>query len=273
MTDSDYPKGDGRPDCNLCHGRGVVVVTKDKRPPGTVGELTQPCACVLYRDILSNLDRGWKGLSKAAPIKKSPLRGKQEQNLWITGSVPRLREHVRHVAIRMGPDWNFQVISDAMMMDAWLSRDLKEIWDPDVERMRQIVSNRYAQLSDLVDPPELLIIQLGVKAARNKAMPEVLLEALNRRYLMHTDKPTWVMDQPIYPLADGHISYSDRVAEIIDEWEHIELPECGKGIDPRKGVQQIVMGHELDPGPFENQVRDLDTSDPQKRRWKRGGKK
>ena len=267
----DYPKGDGQPDCGKCLGRGVVPVPSDRRPKGSLGELTQPCSCVLSRTILANLDRGWKGISKARPLPGSPLYGKINQNLWITGSILQLRQHIRHVAVRMGPYWNFQVVSDAVMMDAWLSLDVSKVWDPDIEAIRQTVSNRYARLSDLVDPADLLIIQLGVKAARNKAMPEVFLEALNRRYLMQQDKPTWVMDQPVYPLTEGHISYNDRIAELLSTWEHIELGEGqGGGGGPDGGAQMLLMGSE-NTDPWENQVGDLDTSVSDKKKW--GGKR
>jgi hypothetical protein len=169
----------------------------------------------------------------------------------------------------MGPRWYFQVVSDAVLMDAWLSRDIAEVWDPDVDAIRRTVSSKYAQLSDLVDPPELLIIQLGVKAARNKAMPEVLLEALHRRYLMQDGKPTWLLDQPVYPLAEGHISYSDRIAELLTTWKHVDLgDDLEQGGESQEGVHTIVMG-QGDIGTWENQTGDMDLSASDKKKWRK----
>ena len=218
----DYPDGDGRPNCPDCHGRGVVP---SKLKPGRiiVGGSTIPCGCILERDILRNVERGWKGLTKAAPIPASPLIGYETKNVLITATHFVIREHMRHVAIRQGTNWYFSVVSDADLMDAWLARiDDPDIGDGDVVKMRQQpVTSKYGALVDMVEPPELLVIIAGVKAARNSAMPEVMLEALQHR--LHKNKPTWVVDQPEYRLVSGHISYSGLVGALLDSWPRAEL--------------------------------------------------
>lgn len=221
----EFPQGDGDPKCEKCRGRGVVPLPVGDRPPRAMGEFTTPCTCTLVRYTLKNIERGWKGLSQAEPLPEaSPLRGEEAHNLFVTAPVVRFKEHLKHVAARMGPNWNFKVVSDAELMDAWLSPDMPDIKDMDVDQMRRTkVSGQYAMLVDLVEPPELLIIMLGVKAARNSAMPEVMLEALNQR--IHTDKPTWVVDQPSYRLNRDHISYSEHVAGVLTGWTHIRIAE------------------------------------------------
>lgn len=212
----DYPFGDGQPNCPDCKGRGVVPAPPK---PGRiiVGGRTMPCGCVLARDILRNVERGWRGLSNAAPIPDSPLMHYTGVNTWVTATQKTFREHLRHVAIRQGTKWGFNVVSDADLMDAWLSRiEDAEIHDGDVHQMRQSVSSKYGMLVDLIEPPELLIVVVGVKAARNSAMSEVMLEVLNHR--AHINKPTWVVDQPDYRLAEGHISYSNAVGAVIQRW-------------------------------------------------------
>jgi len=123
------------------------------------------------------------------------------------------------------------VVSDADLMDAWLSAKL-DVRDADVEQMRQKADvRRFSALVDLAEPATLLIIVCGVKAARNEAMPEVLLEVLHHRE--HLNKPTWLVDQPSYLLREGpgdykHISYNHNVGDFIAEWKHLILPETGE---------------------------------------------
>jgi len=218
---NDYPVGDGVPNCSMCGGRGVVDYDIPNYPvPGTLA-----CKCVQARDILRNLERGWRGLSryKAIPKKSAVLHKFLDGNLRVTASENLLRRHLRRLGQERGPRWSFNVFSDADLMDAWLSRvDEEDIYDADVERIRRTaVSGRFRALVDLVEPPGLLVLRAGVKAARNAAMPEVFLEALHHRSM--ADKPTWVVDTPSYPLADGHISFDFRVGDYLEEWEHVFL--------------------------------------------------
>lgn len=222
---TDYPQGDGDPECPRCKGRGVIPVPRDEDdPPDWRGERTQPCPCVYIRDVARNIERGWRGLLKADPVPDSPLKkeGRTESDLLITATHYSFRCHLKHVAGRMPSNWGFLVVTDADMMDAWLSPRVK-VRDADVDLIRQqrAAARKYDALVDLVEPPELLVVLVGVKAARNEAMPEVLLEALQHR--AHLSKPTWVVDHPDKPLQDGHISYSHSVGQFLSDWSRIEL--------------------------------------------------
>jgi len=213
----------GNPDCPLCGGDGVILVEEEehfgaqkvKHPPAY-----RRCKCILHLDILSNVDRGLPGLSKAARVKESSIFGFHDQDLWVTAPKPWFTAHLRHVAIRQPPTWYFKVASDVDLITAWLaSAALKgqEILDPDAAN----VSLAHLTLVDLVTPPTLLIIRLGVKVARNVAAPEVLLEALQHR--AHLNLPTWVWDQPSYPLEEGHICYSAQVGDYLSDWKHVQV--------------------------------------------------
>lgn len=239
---TDYPSGDGNPNCPNCRGRGVVPLTREERPPIAMGEVTKICSCVAVHDLNRNLERGWRGLSKANPIESSPLIGQHKENLMVTATSFNLRQHIRHVAFRMGPRWNFLVVSDASLMDAWLSKGL-DVYDPDIvgireDDRRKAEKSSVEALSELVEHPALLIVCLGVKAARNSAMPEVMLETLTLRDFK--SKPTWVIDQPSYPLMDGHISYSIHVGSHMEQWEHVSL-------DPYAGISTKDFGTDV-PG-------------------------
>lgn len=230
MTDIiEFPQGDGDHDCPICRGRGAL----DYKPEGAIVPGVRTCQCVQARDIKLNLDRGWRGLSRVDQAEETSLTEYLESDLWVTAQHAVFQQHLSAAAYTKGPWWRFQVSSDADLMEAWLSRiPTDDVYDPDVGRIRaQQVSHRYVALVDLIEPPELLILRVAVKVARNIAMPEVLLEALQHRD--HLDKPTWIVDQPSRPLTEGHIAYSEEVGSFLADWPHIQFVggEAVEGLD------------------------------------------
>ena len=241
----EFPEGDGDTNCSICRGRGVV----DYTPEGALVPGVRTCPCVQDRDIRLNLDRGWRGLSRVEPVDETLLTEYLDSDLWVTAPHPMFQRHLYTAVYTKGPWWKFQVSSDADMMDAWLSRiPTDEIHDPDVGRIRaQQVSHRYPALVDLVEPPELLVVCVSVKVARNVAMPEVLLEALQHRD--HLDKPTWIIDKPDRPLTTGHIAYSEEAGSFLADWPHIQIVankvvEEGEGGLLRTGPQLQTLSKE-----------------------------
>jgi len=222
--------GDGDPNCPLCLGRGVVDVEDGEMVEGEGfnylrGPSVRVCECVRKRDLLKNVNRGWKNLLRAGKLSSpSPLLGLTDTSVWVTADRNLFRAHVRHVALRQGPLWNFHVKSDMDLMTAWLGSvalKRKEIFDADVAREAASESLKFHALVDLVLPPELLILQLGVKAARNEAMPEVFQEAILARD--YEGKPTWVWDQPNNQFAPGHFCYSMGAHDALDSFDRLKL--------------------------------------------------
>jgi hypothetical protein len=189
--------------------------------------ITRPCECVLAIDIVKNLEKGWVGLAKAPKIPESPLLDLVNQDAYVTADEHTFRSHLKHVGIRQGRNWSFLVASDADLIVAWLgsvSLSGREILDPDAAS----VSSAHLTLVDLVVPPDLLILRLGVKTAANKEMSKVFLETLSHRN--HIQKPTWVLDQPHRRFDPGHLCYSDGAVNIMSEWEHFTLNETTPGL-------------------------------------------
>jgi len=210
--------GPGDPNCPQCFGKGVNLAPAPEHLPSKATPSYHRCDCVLQRDIAANVNKGMRGLMDAGKVPKSPLSKYLGSDLWITAPKPWFMAHLRHVAIRQPPIWFFRVNSDAELVMSWLaSASLKggEIRDPDSVK----VSMAHMTLADLVVPPELLIIRLGVKVARNVAAPEVLLEALGTRE--HLGLPTWIWDTPRERLAEGHICWSHEVGSRLATWKHI----------------------------------------------------
>lgn len=209
--------------CDKCYGTGSLDAGVDDHGI----PLTKPCPCQIARDILRNVNRAWAGLTSAPKIEKSPLTAYTDKNLYVTATDMSLRAHLRHVGLRMGRYWGFKVATDSDLMTAWLAPIGlvgKEILDPDAAT----VSTEKATLVDLTDPPELLVLRLGVKSARNSAMGEVLLEALYHRG--HVGKPTWVVDQPSRRFDPSHIAYSEDSVRLIQQWERVVLDDLGPGL-------------------------------------------
>ena len=212
--------------CPKCEGKGRLYLSE-----GVSGPVTRRCDCVLLRGIASNVERGWSGLVRSGKTlpEKSLLSDHVSKSVFIRSDTQNFKDHMRHVAFRQGPDWSFKVASDAELMVAWLANITlsgAEIYDPDIHRP----SLEALTLVDLVLPPQLLVIRLGVKAARNVATPEVLLEALNLRE--HQGLPTWVTDQPDKPLQEDHLCWSPEVKEYFSTWKKIKI-----GVDVKRNVR------------------------------------
>lgn len=213
------PERYGDAGCPLCHGRGRISVT---HPPTYRGPpAVRLCRCVLVRDILANVNRGMARLSSAQRIPSSPLLTRTRQNLWVTADEAWFTAHLRHVALRQHPHWDFRVLTDADLIQAWLATAAAkgmEIFDADARRDFDS-SIQYMTLSDLAKAATLLIIRLGVKSAPNKEMPNVLLEALRSRH--HEGLPTWLWDQPGNRLDPQHRCWSELVVGDIADWERV----------------------------------------------------
>jgi hypothetical protein len=168
------------------------------------------------------MDSRWKGLSKVDPISDSPLVELTHQNLRITSKRSDLRAHLHLVALSQKPSWFFAVESDRELAKAWLyTKHFEgEIFDTDVVN----APPKYVALEDLSDHAELLVLLVGVKSARNSASPELLVDVVQGRDFL--GKPTWVVDEPHYPLVAGHISHSTIVDLTFDEWDHYTLGDA-----------------------------------------------
>lgn len=215
----------GLPNCPSCGGRGRVTL---EPKVGYVGPpALQLCTCVLHRDILKNVERGMPGLSKAPRVPTSPLLSLVEKDVWVTANEDWFWPHLRHVAVRRPPTWSFFVATDADLMTAWLATKAlegAEIIDTDTKERVALRSLRHLTLTDIAVPSDLLVVRLGIKSARNQAMPEVLLETIRLRE--HENKPTWLWDQPGAPLdRDDHRCHDPVIIDNIAGWTRVLASE------------------------------------------------
>jgi len=234
--------------CEACGGYKYIRVEPRSKIPGLIipGGAFVPCPdCTYTERVYRNIEKGWKNLFKSPKLETgpSPLMDCVEKNLWVTATVRDFRMHLKHVAIRKGPSWDFKVASDKTLMTAdFANMSVRgiEILDPDFEELERMASTslQVMTLSDLIEPPELLIIQLGVKG-RNRHLPEVLLETLSQRE--HLSKKTWLWDQPHRLFSEDHHGFSEEIAAFMETWEHdrIKIGTSGVRVLSQNGVFEM----------------------------------
>lgn len=260
--------------CSICKGRGRLNV---ENPPGYKGPPSlRLCRCVIIKDVRANMERARTGLSKARRVPKSPLVSRIAQNIRIAADEAWFDAHLRHVALRQSPRWDFRIVTDADLVQAWLATAASkgmEIFDADVRRDIETRSLRYMTLTDVATSAALLIIRLGIKTAPNKEMPNVLLETILIR--KNEGLPTWLWEpsSPHFRLAQGHICWSEFVEAEVGNWEQVggtdadlEREIATKPLDRKKLVQERVRvappppPPSPSPPPAEGELEDEDSS-------------
>lgn len=230
------------PNCPICKGFGQVRVPMKNKPPKS-----RLCECTFIGQMNRKLENTWQGLSKVQPIQESPLSNFIDKRVWLTAEPSWLMPHLRHIVTREPLNWRVKVITDKELMAAWLATAaLAGVDILDKEAFE--VTTYKLSIEDLVQPYDLVILRLGVKMARNSAMPEVLMEALALRE--HLEKATWVWDQPTRSLGEGHRCWSLEVQDELSRYERVkntrtaafsntpqrsfDVSEIGKASTPKK---------------------------------------
>lgn len=202
------------PNCPDCNGRGKIKVPMKNKPPKE-----RLCQCTYIGQMNRKLENTWQGLSKISPIQESPLLEYIDKRVWLTAEPTWLMSNLRHLVTRQPLEWKVKVITDKELMAAWLATAaLAGVDILDKEAFE--VTTYKLSIEDLVQPYDLVILRLGVKMARNSAMPEVLMEALALRE--HLEKATWVWDQPTRSLGEGHRCWSLEVQDELSRYERVK---------------------------------------------------
>lgn len=226
--------------CPKCNGRGVITYRSKHYPV----PMTRKCECAEIQDKLHRMEKVWVGLSKVKPVKNSPLQKLTHQNVWIKSTHREFKRHLNSVVWKRPHGWFYSVETDRDLATAWLANIKQsggEIYDGDVVRY----DSKYLTLEDLTDPPELLVLLLGVKAARNAALPELVLDAIQGRTVR--DKPTWIVEDSVNdPLIPGHLAYSDDLMYVLNQWENkVSLGDAkiAKPAQPKQEPRHIPISY------------------------------
>jgi len=206
-------------DCPHCHGEGFIYAA-------SLLDGGRYCECTLDYQRRENMNRIWKGLKESKEIphlrEQPPLRKLTDRNLWITSQIPIFKAHLKAVGYTKSTLWDARVYSDKDILSAWLKTARAQghkIYDSELD---DDVGFAAMDIDELVEPPELVILILGVKHAPNKEAPNCLLEALAAR--RHIGRPTWIVDQPDQRLDDmAHRCYSEHLEDLLSHWNHVGL--------------------------------------------------
>lgn len=227
--------GDGDPDCPKCRGRGCL-----DRQDG-VYTTASPCACARVRRLRETILRCWPlDAVQAAPATASLLTGRLGTSLRVRAARDSLLAHLGAALRKHNKIELVRLTTDADLATAWLAR-AGEVRDDEVaERLAsREEEDSYTRLIDLVAPPALLVVRLGVKAAKLSSLPGIVLEAVQIR--QERSKATWIVDSDAQPLAPGHLAYSDALADALATWPGVRLSsaqEAGEHVDLAAAAQE-----------------------------------
>lgn len=221
-------QGDGDPDCPKCRGRGSVqrVYTPEQLralPPYEIPSTHyEPCPCTRARREREALERVWRGLSAVEPAYASRLTDLATRSLWIRGrDADLVLRHVALVLRRTRVPGGVRVVSDADLLDAETA-DWGERGNEEDERGRRDRDDGLKAV-DLYSSPGLLILLVGQTSKKHKYLAELCEDACRRR--KGWSKATWVVDQVRRPLAPGHRTHSEELADLIADWTKVLIED------------------------------------------------
>lgn len=211
------------PDCPQCGGRGFLYAASMLTLPGERGG--RYCDCTMDALKLENMERIWKSLSEVRLLPgmrdKPILKPLLSKSIWITAHPILFKAHLKGLAFNMDSMWDCKVRMDAELLDSWFGTAKAQgvkIFDMEIDKSTLAAID----IRDLVEPPELVAIVLGVKQLPNKEAPNALLEAI--AYRRHVGKPTWIVDQPDQQIDQVHHRfYSETLESWLANWVHIQL--------------------------------------------------
>jgi hypothetical protein len=227
--------------CPLCNGRQWIITSEEKE---------KPCKCLRKKMLEDHLG---PEITTARLIQsKLFIPGgddRTQDNLFIKGTWTTVLSHLRWALgckFNTKPDkpHRFCIETDAKVISVFVgahsymhrSKDTRE----DVDT--------YNSLEDLVEPHDLFILRLGFLGYANKAAAGSIKQALGVREV--ACKPTWIIETPNSIFGPGHFSYSNDLADYIEErFDVVDLRSKDDSPDEAQGfaVPVIPSSPESDP--------------------------
>jgi hypothetical protein len=193
--------------CPHCKNKGFIWVNHFDM---------EKCICSLQESLEQKLHPTLRGITSHLSAKKLKKNGISiDSDLYLQSPWHKARIFLasaikeRH---RTKP-FNHNVVADSEILNAWLSPARRESFEGD-ERDAQF-AQQVATLDDLVRPPDLLIVRLGILGYKNQAMAGILLESIMLRREVER-KPTWVIIDPDEPLVEGHRCWSQALVKYLE---------------------------------------------------------
>lgn len=212
-------RGAGDPACPRCAGRGSIE--SDASGPYII---TAPCPCARLVRLQAQIAACWPpGLPAETPAPRSVLVGKHGRELRIRADLPILRRHLARALVEAGSIFPCRIVSDLDLASTWLANagrvEDEEVADRLAERS---VEDHHTRIVDLVAPPQLLILLVGIKAAQLKDLPDLVLEAVRCR--QQRGRATWIVDSATAPLRRGGCpAWSPQLEAELAAWPTVRL--------------------------------------------------
>jgi hypothetical protein len=140
--------------------------------------------------------------------------------LFIKGTRADINAIIKAVMLKYNAKW-IKLTSDAEIRNVYVGSMSKQ------SRSEDYTGEIYNNIQDLMDPPDLVIIHLGVISNKNKAAPGALEEALAHR--INGAKPVWAFSLADNPFTSSSFAYSLRVDELINSYMMpVSIPHIAK---------------------------------------------
>lgn len=136
------------------------------------------------------------------PMVRTSLEEYRDQNLVLSGPLESIRKHVARVLLTM-----------AERQERWVTMDAYRLIEIFLDQDKEFDSTAVAVDCDL------FLLLLGFGDPRNRYLPELILQALNRRAL--TRKPTWVALG--LPQEQVGTKYSSELQGMLDGWQKVQV--------------------------------------------------
>jgi hypothetical protein len=241
--------------CDKCGGREVIE--RD-------GKLYE-CICSFLVRISASMPPYIRKAEVLPPHLELPIMKAVRKSVYVVSTWADMKAVVKAVMI-MNPSKFVRVSSDAEIRDVFVGSKSKAAKSSDFE------GEVYNNLSDLMDPPDLMVIRLNEISYKNKAAAGALEEALS--YRLDRDKPTWVLSNVDRRFVSGSFAYSESVAELLGTgYVRMAIPE----IAPRASVDGGLFADPVSPAhgtgvPASAQLEDPDAGVPREGRGKAAGR-
>jgi hypothetical protein len=233
--------------CKICGGEGKIRVKETD--PRSLRNTFRPCVCLIVRRVEKFLG---PELFMAAPLQNpSPLLQRSDgvltldrtsENLFVKAKWSDVLSHFKWaltVKFLADDNYRFRVTTDERILMIRLGTESYG----QRSKARRDDMETYNQLQDYIGADfDLVLIRLGYLGHKNAAAPGYLKEALMLREVAM--KPTWLLRPPSSPFGPGHFTYSDELAEYIEEhFDVVDFQSTDEG--PLHGVE----GAEREPKP------------------------
>jgi len=242
MTEEAAPRPKVRiPVCNPCTKAGWCMVKVDGQ------EVPFECMCGHLRRVasgmppyikLANVERAHVGL---------PLLTRTKENLFVEGHWNDMKA-VAKILMMTGTNGHVMIVDEIELRDVYVGSMSK------AAKSQDYAGVIYNNISELIVPPNLLIVRLNTLPNKNKAMPGILTEAVKVR----TDygRPTWLLSDLEKPFLPSSLSYSDEVMSIIvSRFKKVLIPRINK--TDEQAAQEFLGAPpvSLDPEPVQRSER------------------